>query len=58
VGREINRYSFTETEVWDALEDPAVTELLDLYRWRNREPVFEGNYSLDETDDAHMDFWR
>ncbi|MFW2380846.1 MAG: sucrose phosphorylase [Acidimicrobiales bacterium] len=54
VGRDINRHYYSDGELAAALEDPAVSELLHLYRWRNNEPVFGGDFSVLETDDSHL----
>ena len=41
-GRDINRHYYTVEEAKDALEKPVVKALLDLCRFRNQHPAFNG----------------
>lgn len=41
-GRDINRHFFTVEEAKAALEKPVVKALLDLCRFRNLHPAFQG----------------
>lgn len=50
-GREINRENFTVDEVEDALEKPVVKRLLDLIRFRNTYPAFDGEFSVRDSDE-------
>ena len=40
--RTVNRHSFTEAEIQAAVEKPVVQKLLDLLRFRNSCPAFDG----------------
>ncbi len=42
VGRDINRHYFTRDEIVARLERPVVAALLDLIRFRNAHPAFDG----------------
>jgi sucrose phosphorylase len=46
-GREINRHNFTPDEIENSLEKPVVKRLIELIRFRNDYPAFEGNFSFD-----------
>jgi sucrose phosphorylase len=52
VGRDINRHYFTPDEVNQALKRPVVQTLCALIRLRNQHPSFNGQFSLEKTDDA------
>lgn len=51
VGRDINRHYYSDTEVAEALERPAVQRLLALLRFRNHHPAFDGTWALEPTGD-------
>ena len=44
--RAINRHNFTEAEVERALEKPVIRRLLELIRFRNRHPAFNGDFRV------------
>jgi len=44
--REINRRRYTEAEVASALRQPVVASLVDLIRFRNRHPAFDGAFRV------------
>ena len=46
VGRDINRHYYTDQEIDAALERPVVRELLELMRFRNTHPAFNGTFSI------------
>lgn len=54
VGRDINRHFFTPDEIDAALADADVNELLNLYRWRNTDPVFGGSFFLHPGDGSTL----
>jgi sucrose phosphorylase len=45
-GRDINRHSYSASELQHALKQPVVTALLDLLRLRNTHPAFHGRFSI------------
>ena len=47
VGRDINRHYFHRAEVEAALRKPVVCALIDLIRFRNHHPAFEGEFELE-----------
>jgi sucrose 6(F)-phosphate phosphorylase len=47
-GREINRHNFTLAEIDKAVQKPVVQRLLELIRFRNRYPAFDGTFSVGE----------
>ena len=54
VGRDINRHYFSSDEVREALKRPVVIALLELIRFRNAHPAFEGDFTVDETPEAEL----
>ena len=54
VGRDINRHYYTAEEIDQALQLPVVQSLLDLIRFRNRHPAFDGMFSLPETGESEI----
>jgi sucrose phosphorylase len=46
VGRDINRHYYTRQEILDRLERPVVAALLDLIRFRNAHPAFDGAFTV------------
>jgi len=59
VGRDINRHRYTSAEVRQTLTMPVVQDLLDLIRFRNRHPAFQGEFSiLAAPDNALCLEWR
>jgi sucrose phosphorylase len=49
VGRDINRHYYSPEEVQEALARPLVQRLLDLIRFRNTHPAFQGDFHLEST---------
>ena len=45
-GRDINRHFYSVEEAKQALDKPVVKALLDLCRFRNQHPAFNGEASL------------
>jgi sucrose phosphorylase len=57
--REINRRSYTEAEVEEALRRPVVQELTRLIRLRNTHPAFHGRFALLDAPDGELAMqWR
>jgi sucrose phosphorylase len=52
VGRDINRHHYTPEEIDRAIQRPVVQALLELIRFRNHHPAFNGSFSMPETRDA------
>jgi len=52
VGRDINRHYYTAVELEEQLKAPVVQSLLDLIRFRNTHPAFEGNFQVHSSDDS------
>jgi sucrose 6(F)-phosphate phosphorylase len=48
-GREINRHNFTAGEIDEAVNKPVVQRLMNLIRFRNQYPAFNGVFSVSET---------
>jgi sucrose phosphorylase len=64
VGRDINRHYYDWDEVQEALSRPIVRNLLELIRFRNRHPAFQGTFELPASSDTslvmrwdHADTW-
>ena len=49
VGRDINRHRYTPAEIRAALARPIVQDLLDLIRFRNAHPAFDGEFRVLDT---------
>ena len=59
VGRDINRHSYTATEVCEELNRPVVRRLIALLKLRNSHPAFGGAFRLLAThDDTIVMEWR
>jgi sucrose phosphorylase len=54
VGRDINRHYYRPDEVEAALKTPMVTRLMDLARFRNSHPAFEGTFALEQPDPSRL----
>ncbi len=53
-GREINRHNFTLEEIDKALQKPVVKRLLELIRFRNTYPAFNGTFSVERTEETEI----
>lgn len=53
-GRSINRHTFSLEEAEEAVKKPVVQALLDLCRFRNSHPAFEGQMIVDPTTEDHV----
>ena len=49
VGRDINRHYYSRKEVEEELSRPIVKKLIELIRFRNSYPAFQGEFELEET---------
>jgi sucrose phosphorylase len=59
VGRDINRHYYTRDEVENQLRVPVVRSLLDLIRFRNAHPAFNGDFQLGGDNDSSIVMeWR
>lgn len=54
VGRDINRHYYTAAEIAASLERPVVRGLIDLIRFRNQHPAFEGDFHLPSCPDSEL----
>lgn len=54
VGRDINRHPYTAEEVAREVERPVVRRLLELMRFRNAHPAFEGELEIASTAGEHQ----
>jgi sucrose phosphorylase len=54
VGRDINRHYFGRGEVESALRQPVVRALIDLIRFRNRHPAFQGEFLIEPSGDSRL----
>ena len=54
VGRDINRHYYTADEIESALQKPAVRSLIDLIRFRNSHPAFNGAFHMPASDDREL----
>ena len=50
-GRDVNRRFYTAKEIEQQLETPVVQSLMQLIRFRNTHPAFEGNFEVLESGD-------
>ena len=53
-GREINRHNFTLEEIDKAYSKDVVQRLLKLIDFRNDYPAFDGNFTVEPSDDTKM----
>ena len=54
VGRDINRHYYTHEDVLEAIQTPLVSRLLELIRFRNSHPAFNGQFSHTASDEHCM----
>lgn len=54
VGRDINRPYFTEDQITTELQRPVVRHLMDMARFRNAHPAFDGEFRLGAGTDAEL----
>ncbi len=50
VGRDINRRYYSSTEIKNRLKTPVVKGILNMIRFRNEHPSFEGEFNLEKSD--------
>ncbi|PKN99657.1 MAG: sucrose phosphorylase [Chloroflexi bacterium HGW-Chloroflexi-4] len=53
-GREINRHNYTMKEIAHEVERDVVKKLLDLIKFRNTQPVFNGVFEVEDSDDDSL----
>jgi sucrose phosphorylase len=53
-GREINRHNYTIEEIDQAVQSPVVRRLLQLIRFRNDYPAFDGHFKVANRDAKHF----
>ncbi len=58
VGRDINRHYYTKAEVENQLRVPVVRSLLELIRFRNAHPAFNGSFRAGGDNGALTMEWR
>lgn len=54
VGRSINRHYYTKEEVEENLKRPVMKRLLNLMKFRNSYPAFNGDICIDETKNEEL----
>jgi sucrose phosphorylase len=54
VGRDINRHFYTNAEIEGALARPVVQSLMELIRFRNTNPAFDGDFVLLPCSDTEI----
>lgn len=59
VGRDINRHYFTPEELTIALQRPVVKQLIELIRFRNTHPAFDGEFKVEGSPDDQLNLcWK
>lgn len=60
IGRDVNRHDYTIEEIENEIKRPVVKRLLKLMEFRNNHPIFNGSFSLENTerDDLLILKWR
>ena len=53
-GRDINRHNYSLDEISREIEKPVVRRLLDLMKFRNNYPVFDGTFVIEESPDDQL----
>jgi sucrose 6(F)-phosphate phosphorylase len=53
-GRELNRHNYSREEIGDAIQKPVVKRLLQLIRFRNGHPAFDGQFGLEASTDSEI----
>jgi len=53
-GREINRHNFSMEEIGEAVQKSVVQRLLQLIRFRNSHPAFDGEFKVVNTDPTNI----
>ncbi|MBE5889901.1 MAG: sucrose phosphorylase [Lachnospiraceae bacterium] len=54
VGRNINRHYYSLDEIAQEVQRPVVEKLLDLMKFRNTHPAFDGEFILEECSDEEL----
>lgn len=54
VGRNINRHYYTLEEIEKEVNRPVVKSLLDLMKFRNEHPAFDGTFELESCEDNRL----
>ncbi|HFC76979.1 MAG TPA: sucrose phosphorylase [Candidatus Moranbacteria bacterium] len=59
IGRDINRHNYTIEEINSEMDRNVVRRLMKLIKFRNNFPIFDGNFSVVQTDNKKFIFrWR
>lgn len=59
VGRDINRHYYSKNELIDDLQKPVVTKLIELIRFRNNHPAFNGEFNLKTINESDIEItWQ
>jgi sucrose phosphorylase len=53
-GRAVNRHNYTLAEIDRAVQKPVVQRLLKLIQFRNEYAAFDGEFTLPDSDDRHL----
>ena len=54
VGRNINRHYYTEEEIREQVSRPVVRKLLELMKFRNTHPAFDGAFILKDSNEQSL----
>ena len=54
VGRNINRHYYSLSEIDEEVERPVVKKLIELMKFRNTHPAFDGEFILEECSDNEL----
>lgn len=54
VGREVNRHNYSLEEIEQEIKKPVAIEFLNLIKFRNDSPAFNGNFQIIETDKKEL----
>ncbi len=54
VGREVNRHNYSIEEIEQEIKKPLVIEFLNLIKFRNECPAFNGNFKIIEADEKEL----
>lgn len=58
-GRDVMRHYYKISEIEEAIKRPVVEKLLELMRFRNSYPAFNGKFEMQESSDCELNlFWK
>ncbi len=54
IGRDVNRHNYSKKEIKQELKRNIVKRLMKLVKFRNNYPIFDGNFSIEESSDKKL----